>query len=256
MSNLDTNTDSTPRRVKSAVFHHSINQTREWLKRSFQAYSGKELLVAQVSNLTSLRQAENEFNQPDGNREKLAYPFCLMALGDITLDTDRAGSKKNHANRGYIAQRDLRSHTAEMHNLRPVVVSLGLSFRTDNLDQVLDMAHVFLMSHPAVRFVLRVGDELRVYNRLELPASFSTPPMDSQTAGEAYMFETVIMLRTYLGDVFDHRLIANIRYERYDADDPTDPFFTQEEGNVRLVSFQDYYDRTKHEFNSSYGEPS
>lgn len=240
-------------RVKSLVFNQALAMLRAWLIKEFGQWNDSPFVLQMVSNPTALRQLEVLTNKPDGQTDKLAYPFGLMTVGDLTLDEQRLGTKPNNATGGFTSSRDLHQHKAIVHKLRAVNVAIGVNFRSDSLDAVIDFAHAILLSYPRKALILKVDELLRVYNYVEFQPNVSVPPLEGGDSGDSYQFETMLVLRTFMGEVAEQRLISSFRYEEYkgnpgevnDFEFATDP-------RDNIVDFTDYYNPEKPAFNSNY----
>lgn len=212
--------------------------------REFASVTGKQLPVKMVGSRQGLRQAEVAITDQNNQLSKLTYPFALMVVADISTDAEKAGFKKNRATNGIMIGRDVNTGTAYFEDLRPVKVGLGINFRTDSLEEVIKLAHVLLMNVPKVAFTMKGSHDFQVETSITIDPSVSIPETNFETPGEAFSYEFVIILNTYIGYAHEMRLIKELRFNMKDADGEEFEFYSGPayKDMTKVIKFTDFYD--------------
>lgn len=231
-------------RVISGVLNFSITQVMIWLSREFKLITGTDLPIKMVGNKTALRQADAALTKANGG-EVLKYPFALAVIADMSTDDTKAGFKKNNVNGGYLVGKNVDAGIGYMENLRPVKVGLGFNFRTDNVNDLIKLAHVLLMNVPKVGFVMKGEHGFLIETSITIDPSVSLPETNFDSPGEGFQYEFVLILNTYVGYAFETKLIKHITFNTTDSD-KEEEFWA---GNpyhdlTKVVTFTDYYDKT------------
>jgi len=253
------------RKQISGVLSFSIRQATMWLAKELADLTGQTLTYAIVGNTASLREAEQQMidreNQQEiagqfyvGKAEKLTYPFALYNLAEISLDGTRGtGLRHNHAFEGYVTKKYRESGIALVENLRPVTVGLAMNFRTDSLDTILSLAHILLMAAPKVAFSMVLNDNFVVKTTMAIDPTIAIPPTNMDSPGEAFQYEVVLTLETYIGYSEQKHLIKKISFNRT-IDTVEEPFYdgTPEEDLKFSYTYLDLYDKDSRMFRGEF----
>lgn len=204
----------------SSLVEYSIQAAFTWIRAEYAKYSSKDLQTFAVTGPSMLRQIPRIQPVDGGNVQtsKLSYPYLLYSLGDISLDTARGGLNKR-AFRNIIISKDTVRNRATMTHLRPIKLGIGISFSSSDMTDILRFANVLLLNVPAVSFYMDMkSDHIEPIGvKLNISESFTTPPVNAETPGEAYQFESVLTLDTFMGVEFEQGLIREVVFSVSDT---------------------------------------
>ena len=238
----------------TSLVEYSIHAMKEWLKAEFAKYSDQALSVAAVTGPSMLRQIPR-LQAEDGQikTSKLSYPYLLYSLGDLSLDTAKGGLNKR-SYRNIVISKDTQTNMITMAHLRPIKLGIGISFNTSDFEAVLQFSNVLLLNAPAVSFYMDMKSQFiePIGVRLNISESLTTPPVNIETPGEAFQFETVMTLDTYIGVEFEQRMIREVVFSVADVGLSNSNVFYNgpglEESATNLIlkkiAFTDYYDES------------
>lgn len=209
---------------------YSLAAFLSWINKEFSKRSPNQLTCKTVTGPAALRQMSAMLSRPDKDSgyyqalSKLQYPYLLAAIGDISLDETRNGiNKRSYHN--IVAAKDMQTGVAIAYNLRPVRVGLGIVFNTDNQDDVLSFATSLLMNAPAFSVIFESENKFNIGIKIVIDPSLSVPPVNYETPGEAYQFNTVVTLETYIGEIGQLRLIKEFKVSIVNQNIPSDVLY-------------------------------
>ena len=203
-------------REESAFIKYSLAAFMSWIEREFEKRSGKKLTTKTVTGPAALRQMSAQLNRPDregsdsSTPSKLSYPYLLNAIGDISIDDARNGMNKRAYHKVVLAK-DINAGTAIALDVRPVRVGVGVTFNTDNQDDLLAFVAAILMNAPSFSVIFTGDNDFNIGIEIVLDPNVSAPPINYETPGDAYQFNTVVTLRTFIGDIVTLRLIKEMK---------------------------------------------
>jgi len=236
---------------RATILDYSLVAAMKWVEAEFLKYSngGRELGIFPVTGPSMLRQIPRQTTQ-DGKPSRLSYPFLLWSLGDLSLDTARGGLNKRMG-RDILISKDIDKNLARMANLRPLKVGIGVSFNTSDYNDVLTLSHALLLNAPAISFYMdmKVPQFPPIGIRLNISESLTAPPVNIETPGEAYQFETVLTIDTFIGVEFEQRLIRDVVFRVVDPHNDAVFFNGDPSDDVdvlvkRHLRFTDHYDES------------
>lgn len=235
-----------PKQVNFIDF--SLAAFAKWMQTTFAEYDDKPLTYSTVSGPAALRQLSPKLEAPDKqqtgylNKSKLVYPYLLSAIGDISLDGERNGYNRR-AYHNLLAGKDMNRNVGLAYTLRPVNVGLGLVFNTDNLSSLLAFSSAIIMNSPAVTVILEGEGGLEIGIKIVFDPNITIPSVNYETPGEAYQFNTVVALKTYLGTFNEIRLITGIRVRTIDINSQEKDLYTGtgEELYSQVIKFTDQF---------------
>lgn len=218
-------------REEVVFIKYSLAAFLAWIDREFSKRSSNKLTSKVVTGPAALRQMSAMLSRPDKESpyyqtlSKLQYPYLLAAIGDISLDESRNGLNKR-SYRNVVAAKDMQKNVAIAYDIRPVRVGLGIIFNTDNQDDVIAFATSLLMNAPAFSIIFSGENNFNIGIKIVLDPSVSAPPVNYETPGEAYQFNTVVTLETYIGDIGQLRLIKEFKVSVIDQNEPSNVLYT------------------------------
>jgi len=237
-------------RKKSGILNFSIKQVLAWLNREWSKDNEKPLTGKMVGNRRYLRQLEASLNREAyaNNATKIQYPILNSVILEMSLDDELGALKKHRATQGYITNRDVENGTITMENLRRARVGLGFYFKSDSQEDVISLAHILLYHVPRVGFVMKNDSGFRVETSITIDNSI-TLAETTDDSGEYYEYEFIIVLKTHIGYVEDHRMIRNVVFNTTDADD-SEIFF---KGSPYMdlsqtINYTDYFNKDSPRF--------
>lgn len=248
----------------SGVLANSIRQATMWLNKEFTDHTGQSMPYAFVGNKASLREAEQQMRDRAGNpvegqymvgnTKKLTYPFTLYNIAEISLDANRPmGLKHNRAFEGFTTKKIPEAGIRFIEDLRPASVGLALNFRTDSIDSLLVLAHILLMAAPKVGFTMLINEEFTVHTSLSIDPTVAIPETNAESPGEAFQYEAVLVLNTWLGYSGTGPLIKQISFNQ-EINGKNAEFYTgSAESDLRFsYTYLDFYDKTSRMFRGDF----
>lgn len=231
-------------RTKSGILNFSLKQVVLWLTKEWAKDNDSRLFAKIVGNKRFLRQLEASLDSDNEaiNKTKLEYPYLTMCLAEMSLDEELGALRKNRSTGGYISRKNLELGIT-YEDVRRIRVGLGCLLKTDNLEDVISLAHILLYNAPKVGFIMRGEAGFTVETSITIDNSISIPETTNDS-GEYYEYEFVLVLKTYLGYVRDQKIIKSVKFNQLDADNE-ELFF---EGSPhmdlsRTISYTDYYNK-------------
>lgn len=258
----------TQKKIRSGITEISVTLFLQWLREEFSTYSDNPLtvkLLRNASDLRSFRAATGEQRPSDtdnvqGQRgDSVAFPRAHATLGRFALNPDKGGYKKSVASGGIQTGRNTHLGEAYFETMRPVLLDIGVSFQTDNLDEVL--AYGTMLFEVAPKLTLNARDDESGFNvqiGVGIEGELTIPPADTSAPGDPFVMETVFTLSTYTGIVSTQRLIRKIRVSSYARSDsmPTQTFeldsFTKVMADT--LNYYDLYNRNSPFYKGDYKE--
>lgn len=127
---------------------------------------------------------------------KLQYPLIMLILTSIGPDTDKGGFGKRFLSRQ--TGRTENNEQVEISNLLPVKLGLGLTLRTDDLDDLIKIAHILMFSAPKI--VLRLRNDLGFTFEISvnIDGELTIPGADMGFPSKEFRFETSLFIQGYL----------------------------------------------------------
>ena len=206
--------------TRSGILKATLSAFLTWLSEEFSNYGDDALKVYLTRNITDMRQpgrlrkerASDEAPvQGQDHRDTVEYPMMRVSLGEISIDGERSGFKKNRANNGVIVGMDREQNLAYTDSMLPVKVSLGARIDTTDLDQLLIIAHMLLLANPKVVFTfLSESGTVPIETSVTFDPSLTIPQADLGSPGSPYSLETTFVMNTYIGVITRQRLIRSI----------------------------------------------
>lgn len=230
--------------VKSGIFSFSITQVTAWLSHEYLKINNKPITYKFIGNKNHMRQFQASIPTDDENKPRYVNPYIMAVVASMSLDIERNALKKNRISEGLITGKDLTTATGYRENLRGVKVGLGFNFRSDSMDDVIDLAHILLMHAPKKGFVMEGDHGFTVETSISIDPDITLSESESTESGEYYSYDFTIMLNTYIGFAEEVRLIKSIRFNTLEK--PNDPFF---EGDpyfdlTQTINYTDYLNRS------------
>lgn len=237
---------------KPVELHQAIvSATVRWLSLKWYDFSvnalDRPLKVAVVDTPNAIR----SFRRATGD-DALSYPFGLMTLVRLSLDTERGGFNKRFNNIGL--SKDSRDVTAMVRSLTPVKMGLGLSLRTDRLDEVMAFSSMIFNHAPGPVLVIKDNYSFQYESRLFFDTDIDITEPESSEDGKKFVINFVISANSWDGVITNTPLIRNMqvsfnegisghRYSaRYDVDN----------GNTMVLSEFTREDRDMFDQDSNY----
>lgn len=171
----------------------SINMVSTWLRntwyKNFPSEHRKVPSFVLVRNHDDLR----TLNEKEGDVD---YPFSTLMLTNIGPDPDQAGFGQRF--KSVVTGRTENSDRAEISNNIPARVGMGLTFRTDQLDEVISLSHILMFAAP--KTALRLSNNFGfVFNIvINIDADLSIPGADMGHPAKEFRFETSLFIQTYV----------------------------------------------------------
>lgn len=237
-------------RKKSGILNFSLKQVLAWINKEWSLDNERPLTGKMVGNRRYLRQLEASLDRETyaKDKTKVQYPLLNSAIVEMSLDEELGALKKNRATKGYITKRDVTTGKFTMEDLRRIRVGLGFYFKSDSMDDMISLAHILLYNAPRVGFVMKGEEGFVVETSITIDNSISMVET-ADDAGEYYEYEFVIILKTYLGYVEEHRMIRNIVFNTTEADNE-EVFF---KGSPYMdlsqtINYTDYFNKESAKF--------
>lgn len=237
-------------RKKSGILNFSIKQVLAWLNREWSKDNDRPLSGKMVGNRRYLRQMETSLDRQSyaENNTKIQYPILNSVIVEMSLDEELGALKKNHATQGYVTKYDVANGSITMENLRRARVGIGFNFKSDSQEDVISLAHILLYNVPRVGFVMKGEEGFKVETSITIDNSISLAET-TDDSGEYYEYEFIIVLKTFIGYVEDHRMIRNVTFNTTDKDD-SEIFF---KGSPYMdlsqtINYTDYFNKESARF--------
>jgi hypothetical protein len=109
------------------------------------------------------------------------------------------------------------SDRVEVSNNIPARIGLGLTFRTDQLDEVISLSHILMFGAP--KTALRLSNEFGfVFNIvLNIDAELSIPGADMGYPSKEFRFETSLFIQSYVMRTRSQGVIREVRLDIVDS---------------------------------------
>lgn len=219
---------------------------RQWLLNVWQKSWGDndELLTVNVTrNSEDMRALKDDL----GNTP--SYPYSTITIGNIDIDTDKGGMSKKFI--PVVTGRSENSDMITSTNMVPVKIGLGVNFRTDNLDQVLNLAHILVFNAP--RIVLRLSNDSGfVYEcGVSIDPALVIPQADMGYVSKEFRFEFTLILSTWFLREKAMGVIRQVRFEMVDSGGVTTPLGTFDEITKlteRRLNYRDLFDKNSNRY--------
>lgn len=244
--------------TRSGVLKATIAAVVSWFKDAYIDYTNDILTVALARNITDLRSLTSIKNRPTTDEAPLEsdkndftlYPSLRMTLGDLTVDTNRAGANSVLLrNNKRIVSKNTREGSAIGFTAIPVVVTIGARFISNNMDDVIAFIGI-LAENMQVGISVVDMDSCTISSTLKFDGSFTIPQSEG-SPGDPFIYEFTATLSTFIGTLTEMRIIRGFKYTSYGGTAAAKVHDFSEDTKVLLdsdfVRFFDYYDiNSKH----------
>lgn len=204
MDLLRPNNDSSSIKVATAVFMQWLSQT--WVSH-FSKQDRSPLTVFHVRSPEELRSL-----RPQLDGKPLQFPFAMITWLSLGLDDRKAAAAQRSRPPVVIDRSRQNSHVTLAVNI-PIKLGLGLQFRSDNLEQVVDFANLYLTHSPifAMELIDNNTGVLENYT-VNLEPELSIP---AQGEKSEFRFESTVSINCSLSRTHDQGVIKEIRLSVY-----------------------------------------
>lgn len=203
---------SVKRPVKSLLFKSTIRAFILWLENEWSQYSDTKLGVALVRNMADLRSYER-------STKELIYPFGLMALAQVSVNTERSGYGKRF--QSIVTGVNTESHKAQVQHLTPVKVGLGMTFTTDDMNDMINFIQLCVDNAPGPTLVLQAnGSGFAFESRVSISPDITVPQADLGSPGKPYMLEVSFVINSWMGMIVEQGLIKSVTATYKEATGP------------------------------------
>lgn len=194
----------------------SLAMIDQWLMREWSrqypdlSKSGRALFsktVRSADDLRGLSEVED--------KEQPAYPYTLNVITSLGVDSERAGLNKRHM--PLVTGRSENSDHVQSTNAIPCRVGVGMTFRSDTLDEVLRICYILSFAAPRIRLQLRNEYGFIFQNSLNIDPELTIPGADMGYPSKHYQFETTFILQTWMTRSMMTGVIREVRFEVVDS---------------------------------------
>lgn len=183
----------------------------QWLSQSWSSHFGDDrppLPIYFARNPDDLRSMKPQI---DG---KLSYPFAITTWTLISQD-DRKAAAARRFTPPRVTDRSQQESHVELTTLIPLRLGLGLQFRTDNLDQVIDFANIYMRAAPIFSIHLVSSESgLREEYAITLEPELQVPVADGEQ-GKEFRYDTTVSINCNLKVRRYQGVIRKVRLEIY-----------------------------------------
>jgi len=198
--------------VKSLLFKSTIRAFILWLENEWGQYSDTKLGVALVRNMADLRSYERSVPE-------LIYPFGLMALAQISVNTERGGFGKRF--QSIVTGVDTETNKAQIQRLTPVKVGLAMTFTTDDMNDMLNFVQLCVDNAPGPTLVLQAnGSGFAFESRVSISPDIAIPQADLGSPGKPFQLEVSFVINSWMGMIVQQGLIKSITATYKEATGP------------------------------------
>lgn len=252
--------------TRSGILKATIASVLTWLGDEFEKYGEGALKVYLVRSISDMRQPARMRKERASDeapvygeeaKDTVEYPILRIALGEIGLDSTKAGFRRNRANNGVVVGIDKDRGVAVTDTFVPVNLVLGSRFETTDLDQALIYAQMLLLNGPKLTFTfVNEGSSVPIETSVEFETSLTVPQADLGSTGSPYALETVFKLNTYIGNITEQRIIKAITVSYTNPQSIADSFLNIDTVTATLLEkdtmhYYDLFDRSSNHFKYS-----
>lgn len=220
--------------TRNGLLKGTLSALLTWLETEFEAYGEGSLKVVLVRNLADMRQPSRNNKQRaseeapvygEEQKDTVEYPLMRIALGDISIDGERAGFNKKYAlGRGIPIGLNKEEGYAYKDTLIPVKVSLGARFDTADLEHLLVLVSTIFHAIPKITFTfLTETGTVPIDCSVNFDPSMTIPQADMSNPGDPYTLETTFTLNTYIGNITKQPIVKGIQVTFAHPEKRSDP---------------------------------
>lgn len=196
----------------------AIGMVEHWLRRSWQ----EEFKDAAKLEVILMRSAEDMRSYRDlTSDQKVTYPYAALVITNIGIDEAKGGLGKRFL--PVVTGRDQKSNRVEISRQIPVRIGLGLTFRADSLDHIINLSHILHFASP--RIVLRLTNDYGFLYEcgLSIEPDLTIPQADMGYPSKEFRFETSLVLSAYAIRSREQGVIRNIQFTVTDSGGVSQP---------------------------------
>lgn len=189
---------------------NSIELVAKWLQGTWKMYypEDTQLITDVVRNVSDLRSLS-------ADNPKLEYPVAQLTIVSIGPDPDKGGLSKKYI--PVVTGRTENSERITVANNIPVRIGLGLTVRTDSLDDIVKLAYILVFAAPRVSIKVQNDAGFVFENGLQIDPDLTVPNADLGSPSKEYLFESTLILTTWMTRERIQGVIRQVRFEVVDS---------------------------------------
>lgn len=189
---------------------NSIELVNKWLQATWKMYypEDKRLTGSVVRNVSDLRSFA-------ADNPGLEYPTAQLTIVSIGPDPEKGGLSKKFI--PVVTGRTENSERIVVANNIPVRIGLGLTVRTDSLDDIVKLAYILVFAAPKISLKVQNDSGFVFENGLQIDPELTIPNADLGTPSKEYLFETTLILSTWMTRERVQGVIRQVRFEVVDS---------------------------------------
>ena len=191
---------------KNEFFETSLNQTLEIARKTIssnmnldndmrlEVYGGRE-------HMRSMARSRNQ---------SIEFPYMAATIDNIEINTTEYHQKMMYYH-GVCGPGDENKNVARFWHMRPLFVSLGVLFLSQDYRQTLQFIETWHKGSAAIHFSLESKDGMSVAVRVDTNNEIRAPDLEMGEIGANFQLETQMTVHTYSVDIEEIPLIKKIK---------------------------------------------